>query len=68
MPASRVSACFENCGPATAAFNEKKSPGPPIFTPEKILARADAERLDGARTRGLKWGFSGTRAQCVRRY
>jgi hypothetical protein len=25
-PASRVSACFEHSGPATAVFNEKRSP------------------------------------------
>jgi hypothetical protein len=66
-PASRFLACLEHFGFATAVFNEKRSSSRQS-PPEKILARADAERFDGAGTRGLKWGFSGTRAHYVPRY
>ena len=67
-PASRVSACFEHCGPATAVFNEKKSPS----RQSSPLRRSWHEPMQNASTMpgqgGIKWRFSRTRAHCVRRY
>src|SRR4051794_27632461 len=61
-PASRVSACFEHFGSRWRPLAKRKSQ-PPIFTPEKILAPADAARLDDARTRGCQMAiFKNARA------
>jgi hypothetical protein len=55
-PASPFLACFEHSGPRDAGLYEKRSPSRQS-PPEEILARADAERLDGARTRGSNGVF-----------